>query len=392
MKRLTHRHAGRLLAALAATFILGATSPARAEPAPEPAPFKVSGYAEAFYQWNLGAPSNGITNARGFDNRHNAFTLSNVVLGAQWDAKNVIGELTLQVGHTPSTYYLAEPNLAGTNAANASGSELWKYVQQAFAGYRFGVGRGLTVTAGLQLVPGPEAMAVRDNWNWSRSNLFFALPFYHSGARAAYPLSKAWTLTLGVWNGWNSVVDNNAEKSVSAQFDYARGSVTAAVMYFGGVERASNAPEGRAFRHLFDGYVNWSPTRRFSMLAHANGGAEPNRFGVSRWGAGALYARLVVTPTLSLAVRGDALYERRAESGQGRAAPIFFAVPWVSSRTATIDFHPQPLVSFRLEYRRDDAGGNLYFGGDVTGDGVTSPYITNRRTQDTMTLGVTGGF
>jgi len=51
---------------------------------------------------NFNNPSNGITNFRGFDNRHNTFSLSNVALDATWDHENLVGRLTLQVGHTAS--------------------------------------------------------------------------------------------------------------------------------------------------------------------------------------------------------------------------------------------------------------------------------------------------
>ena len=73
------------------------------EPRSSERPFTLGGYAEALYQWNFNDPSNGITNFRGFDNRHNSFTLSNVALDANWDDGDLIGRLTLQVGHTPST-------------------------------------------------------------------------------------------------------------------------------------------------------------------------------------------------------------------------------------------------------------------------------------------------
>ena len=86
-----------------------------------PNPFVLGGYAEALYQWNFNDPSNGITNFRGFDNRHNTFTLSNVALDAAWDHAGLVGRVTLQVGHTPSTYYLSEPSAPGASGANATG-------------------------------------------------------------------------------------------------------------------------------------------------------------------------------------------------------------------------------------------------------------------------------
>ena len=75
--------------------------------------FTLSGAAEAHYQWNFNEPSNGITAWRGFDNRHNTFTVSNVMLDVQWDYEGVVGRVALQIGSTPSSYYLAEPGRSG---------------------------------------------------------------------------------------------------------------------------------------------------------------------------------------------------------------------------------------------------------------------------------------
>ncbi len=360
---------------------------------PTQASFRFGGYVETFYQLNFNNPSNGITNFRGFDNRHNTFSLSNVALDATWDHENLVGRLTLQVGHTPSTYYLSEPTAAGAGGASATSAELWKYIQQAYAGYRFGLGHGLTVTAGLFLSAiGPESMAVRDNWNWSRSNLFFGLPFYHTGVRASYALSDDWSLTIAAYNGWNSVVDSNDEKSVSTQLTYTRPDVAVSVLYLNGIERPRGAPEGRAWRHLLDTHVTWHATPWLSLLAHANGGFEPNEFGVSAWTASALNARFRIVDQLFFAVRGDYFYERVAENETGRASPIFWPAPWVTSGTTTIDFRPHARVSFRLEYRRDQAGADMFFGGEVPGDGGAVPFVTNRASQDTLTVGATTWF
>jgi len=383
----------RLLAVALALF--GSVGSARADEAKDKAPSaQLGGYAEAFYQWNFARPSNGITNFRGFDNRHNSFTISNVAVDGQWDAYGVVGRLTLQIGSTPSTYYAAEPALAGAGGANATGAELWKYVQQAFVGYRFGIGRGLLLQAGIFLSPiGPEGMAVRDNWNWSRSNLFFGLPFYHTGARVTYPLSDAWAFTLACYNGWNSVVDNNDEKSLAAQLTYTKPEKLAlSMVYFTGVERPKGAPEGRAWRHLVDMHATWDALSWLSLIGHFNAGTEPNRFGTSAWVAGAVYARFRASEKLFFALRGDAFRERVASNPSGMASSIFWPVPWVASATATVDARPHERASFRLEYRHDHAAGDMFFGGDVAGDGVDTPFAPNRNTQDTVTLGATTWF
>ena len=391
------RHAAQVALLFILTLGLGPTAFAEeldagmSSPPPDTKlPFTFGGYAEALYQWNFNNPSNGTTNFRGFDNRHNSFTISNVAVEVGWDSPTLIGRLTLQVGHTPSTYYSSEPSAAGSSGANASDGTLWKYVQQAYGGYRFGIGRGLTVTAGLFLSPiGPESMAVRDNWNWSRSNLFFGLPFYHTGVRASYALTDEWAVTVAGYNGWNCVVDNNPEKSVSAQVTFTRPEIVFSALYFGGVERTAGAPEGRAWRHLLDAHVTWHATPWLSLLAHVNGGFETNSFGESGWAAGALSARFRIVEQLFFAARGDVFFERVAQNSTGKAAPIFWPAPWVASGTATLDFRPHERISFRLEYRHDHSGTAMFFGDQVDGDGGAVPFVPNRVAQNTLTAGIT---
>lgn len=161
------------------------------------------------------------------------------------------------------------------------------------------------------------------------------------------------------------------------------------LLYFGGVERAPGASEGRGWRHLLDTHLTWHVRPWVSLLAHANLGFEPTSFGASSWAAGALYARFTLLEQLFFAVRADAFYEYAAQHSSGYASPIFWPAPWVASGTATLDYRPHERVSFRLEYRHDHAGGNVYFGGAIAEDGVTSAFVPNRTSQDTLTLGVT---
>lgn len=185
--------------------LVGGSALAQSPPSAVPPAFTLGGYVEALYSTNFNDPSNGVTNFRGFDNRVDTFSLSNVVLDANGQKGDVSAKLTLQAGLTPNTYYLGEPALAGAaEAAGAAGSDasLWRNIQQAYVGYRAPFGKGVLFQGGLFLSPiGHENMPVKDNWNWSRSNLFFALPFYHVGLRASRDLSANVSATLGVFNG-----------------------------------------------------------------------------------------------------------------------------------------------------------------------------------------------
>ena len=81
-----------------------------------PASVTIGGYVEVFYQLHAQNPANRITNLRGFDNRSRTFTLSNVALDAKGERGPVAARIVLQVGATPSTYYLSEPASAGTGS------------------------------------------------------------------------------------------------------------------------------------------------------------------------------------------------------------------------------------------------------------------------------------
>lgn len=358
---------------------------------PAPPPYKISAYAEVFYQWNFNQPSNGITHFRGFDNRHNSFTIANAAVDLSWDWQDLVGRVALQIGHTPDTYYLSEPRLDGAPASNASGPPLWKFIQQAYVGYRFPL--SFLLQGGIFLSPiGPEGMTVKDNWNWSRSSLFFGLPFYHTGLKLSYDVSDKLTLTAAAFNGWNSVVDNNQDKSWMLQSTYTeKGLITLNVLYFGGVERPSFASEGRAVRHLLDVHALLEAHPRVSFLIHVNAGFEPNTFGSSYWGGGAAYARVRLLDPLYIAVRVDALFEHQASNARGTATALFYGAEWVGSGTLTLDYRPIERVSMRLEWRYDRASAPLYFKGSVSRDAAGS-FVANSNQQHTLTLGITSWF
>jgi hypothetical protein len=306
----------------------------------------------------------------------------------------VTAHVALQIGLTPETYYLNEPVSPGTNAAGTTGPNVWKFIQQANVAWVAPLGRGLTIDAGIFLSPiGPESMPIKDQWNWSRSNLFFGLPFYHTGGRLTYPFTDRITVSLQVYNGWNSVVDNNPEKSIAGQFTYIiKDKLTYQFLYFTGVERPVGSPTGRPWRHLFDTYLTLYPKSWVSALLYFDGGFEPNNFGTSAWAAGAFYLRFHPLKWLYLAARGDFFYEWIPSNANGTAPPIFWnGSNWISEATATIQVQPWDTIAFMLEYRHDQAQQNLFFYHQVPFDLLRNP-LPNANSQDTITLGAVAWF
>src|SRR5262249_23493128 len=231
-----------------------------------------------------------------------------------------------------------------------------------------------------------------DNWNWSRSDLFYALPTYHTGVRVKRALGDSGvTLMAMVTNGVNDIVDNNKGKSVHLAASYAKDGWLGQVLYFGGPERATGSREGTPWRHLADAYVQGPVGGGVSIAVHVDAGVEPGDLGTSSWYGAAGYLRYDLAPNLWLAARGDVFHERRGEKDGATASPIYFPVASVSSATATLAYRPADGLDLRLEYRHDHASGEDYFGGDVATD-ASGAAIANRADQDTITGGVVAWF
>jgi Putative beta-barrel porin-2, OmpL-like. bbp2 len=378
----------RLAAVLA---LLPSLALADDEPAPAPK-LTLNGYIESFYQLNTNRPSNLVTAYRSFDDRTNSFTIENAVLDSNAQLNDVSVRIALQIGHAPSSYYGAEPTYPAGAGIGASDPELWRIIQQAIIGYKVHVGRGLLAEAGIFLSPiGLENLPIKDQWNWSRSDLFTANPLYHSGVRVTYPFTDELTAVFYITNGWNDIVNRNPYPCFAASGTYTPSPALAInAVYFGGVEDPSGAPEGQPWRNLFDVNAVWSPTAWLSLAAEADTGFEPNHFGTSHWLAGAAYVRVQPVKKLFLVGRYDRFDEHDAVDADGAASRLFFPVDTVSSETATADFRPASNLSLRLEFRHDHASAPMFFRGEVPQ--VAGSDIPTARAQDTFTLGAVAWF
>jgi hypothetical protein len=360
----------------------------------------LSGYAELYYSWNFARPENKVTNNRWLDERHNTFTLQTLALDVSAEHGPVSAKLTLMFGPTADRWYFEGARIPDTETGlvlSPSGysNETWKHIQSAYAGYRAPLGAGLLIQGGLMPTQvGYEGAAIKDNWNWSRSNLFNFLPFFHVGMRLSYPVTEALTVTAAVYNGWNQASDLNPGKTLSLQASLIEDALLLNLLWLGGPERPENDPTGDGWRNLFDAVMQLDVLPWLSLAANADGGFERTAYGTGSWMAGALYARFKATPWLFFALRGDGIYERVAREGDANAAIFFGGGDHVLSGTTTIEVRPIDGISFRIEYRHDDSDPDvpLYYkrGFTTTADGAPTQNVS--RAQNTLTLGLTGWF
>ncbi|MBL8619991.1 MAG: outer membrane beta-barrel protein [Myxococcales bacterium] len=340
-----------------------AAGPAAAEPPTAPT-VTVGGSLETYYQYSLARPRGGDVGLR-LENAHGACTLASATVDATVTADRWRARVALAAGATPAAVYAAEPDPGA-----------WQVVREANAGVALGA--DVTVDAGLFLSPiGPESLASKDDWHWSRSTPFLALPAYHVGVRASRALGAGVTAQAWIVNGWNAAVDPNRGKTVLLGGAWAGDGASAQVLYAGGVERPTGAAEGAPWRHLLDAFATIAVTADVDVMVHADAGVEDGRDGGHRWLAGAAYGRWRPRATLELAARVDGVHER-TDAG---VAPLLLGVEQLVAATLTISWRAAPQLLVRGELRHDRASAAVLPGHDGA-----------RRDQTTATVAMTAWF
>jgi Putative beta-barrel porin-2, OmpL-like. bbp2 len=99
---------------------------------------------------------------------------------------------------------------------------------------------------------GLETPKAKDNWQFSRSVLMAnGMPFWHTGVHAGYDILPGELTASGyVYNGWNSLYDNNAAKTLGGELKWVKGPTTVVYNYLGGPEQAHNESNWKVIHEL----------------------------------------------------------------------------------------------------------------------------------------------
>jgi hypothetical protein len=156
----------------------------------------LNGYIDAGYEYASKEPADRV-----FDNKRNSFDLHQVGLTVAKQPKEGFGGLV---------NITAGSDAQLIHSAPVEDSKI--DVTQAYLQYVTGA---LTVIGGkFTTLAGTEVIASPSNNNISRSILFGAVPFTHTGLRATYALNDMVTLTGGLNNGWDQIQDANKQKTI----------------------------------------------------------------------------------------------------------------------------------------------------------------------------------
>ena len=332
----------------------GVQEPGEAEtPAPEAAPaaddflsqLEVSGLVDGYYAWAFHEESPGL---RSFDINHNQFSLSyaEIAIGKPVSDTSRAGfRLDFGAGDTADVVNSFEPG----------DPDFMKHVQQAYVSYLIPAGKGLTFDFGKFVTPhGAEVIESPANYNYSRGILFgFAIPFYHMGARLAYPATDKVTLTGYVVNGWNNVHDNNSAKTVGGTVAVtASDRISLTQSYMVGAEQDDN---GDDVRQLFDTLLTYTATPQATVLVNFDYARDKVEGEDIDWYGLAAYLRYQLNDTWAVTPRYEIFKDSDGfATGLAQTAQSF---------TVTAEHKISDFIT-RIEFRTDFSDEPYFTSGD----------------------------
>jgi hypothetical protein len=331
----------------------------------------VNGYIDAGYNWanrdlQVGAQGNG-TPLRVFDNQNNSFVLHQLGLTIAKQPKEGFGGLVnFTVGSDAQVIHsFPEPSVAANGLLGAGTSPF--DITQGYLSYSKG---SLTVIGGkFTTLAGSEVIASPGNNNISRSILFGAVPFTHTGVRASWAPSDTFTVYGGLNNGWDQMQDANRQKTLElgASFNPVK-PLTMTVSAYIGNELATAAGSGvvvNGERDLLDFVLNYAVNDGLSLGAELLtfkqdlGGTTAKYNGLALYGSAMLNAQWRTSARIEYFDDKDGFHFQTTNAGNPQGVKYY-------EGTLTLGYLPTKDVELRTEVRADKADQGVYVDGGST--------------------------
>jgi hypothetical protein len=315
--------------------------------------FTLGGWVDIYWAYDTNRPPSGdnfISGEGTTAKKHNQFSL-NLAAIELLATDPVIVHLVLNLGTATDVLHNAEPR------GDYLGPDAWRYIQQAYLGYKIPVGHGLTVEAGIfPSHVGYETFNSKDNWNYTRSWMAENSPYYQAGLRVSYPFTERLSAQLLLLNGWGVVGEDNGWKTLGAQIVYARPRFSLALNTIMGAEQ----PGRSEWRFFFDGIATVNAARWLQLAATVDWGFEqrPAEALAHFWGAAA-YARFAPRPWLGLALRGEVYHDGL---GASVARTLTGVVQTLEEGTLTLEFRLKERLFVKVEGRYDHSDQPVFDG------------------------------
>jgi Putative beta-barrel porin-2, OmpL-like. bbp2 len=319
----------------------GGAIPQADAPSAAPArPFRLWGanlsfLLDAYADKNFNNPASGVNDLRNFDVVANSVRLNMAMVSVDRAPDPVGFHLDVGLGRA----------LQIIHAGDRTPDNLQCF-KQAYLSVKPRLWRGLEIDVGEFVTSaGAEVIESNQNWNYSRSLLFtWAIPYYHFGVRASFPVGTRFTGGVQVVNGWSNIENSTGTgKTVGVNGAYAWKRVTWTNTYYGGLA-TNRGTSGR--RHLYDTAVLVTATEHLSYYVNFDYGRDNNAAGeVQRWTGIAGAGRLTIRKSYAIASRLEWFDDMNGlMTGRPQA---------IKEATVTAEHKIASWLLSRLEFRED---------------------------------------
>jgi hypothetical protein len=257
---------------------------------------RLSGMADAYYNFNFNHPDVDHNDVRTFDSYANRFDLNMAKFGLEYLPAPFGFRLDAGAGEGFNVFHSFDPN---------RDAKFFHHVLQAYVSLKPKSWKGLQIDAGkFYTSAGAEVTEAQLNFNYTRSLLYALGPFYHVGIRASMPVNKYFTGGVQLVNGWNNLADNNTGKTMGFNGTLTLGRFTWVNNYYAGPEHTHN---NAGWRHFYDTVVTVAANSKTSAYLNFDYGADRNAlsgvpaqkfYGIAGAVRYALSSRFAIAPRL----------------------------------------------------------------------------------------------
>ena len=327
---------------------------------------KLGGGIATSYQYNFNDPDSDITSLRAFDRDHNSFVLDLFQLEvSRAPGEDGVGFVT-KVNFGKTAERMASDWDGDGTVGNVAEEQNSIELEEAYITYNFPGLPDLQVKAGkFVTLLGAEVVESWRNPNISRSiQYYFAIPVGHTGALASYAFSPMASLTLGIVNGWDNVVDSNDGKTFTGNFTLTP--VDQFALSINGLYGAEQPDRGDSKRGVADVIATIKPVENFAIILNYDYGHESDLGvgGAAEWNSFSGILSLDVPDALMVPI-GFALRGEYFDDSDGTRLPTpagggFGNWQNAWEVTGTFKVVLAEGLMFRTEYRYDASAHQLF--------------------------------
>lgn len=296
------------------------------------------GFADAYYTFDFNKPELNRQTFLFNHNRHNQFSLNNVLLQTELHHQKYRATLGLHTGTYAMDNYANEPVLN-------------RFIYQANVGISLSKKNKVWLDAGvLPSYMGFETALSIENKTLTRSLVAENSPYFLTGAKLTYSISEKWELAGIICNGWQQI-QRTAGSSIPAGGTQLIYSPSTKFKLNWSTFISSVYPDStRRMRYFSNLYAEFQLGKQVSLIAGFDSGMEQAQKGSSNylpWFSPVVIAQFALHEKWKLAVRAEYYQDRHNVIIPLLNAPGFSTF----SSSLNIDFAPIPQVVCRLEGR-----------------------------------------